>query len=126
PLLRPPGAADAARRGLGGGRRGVSRYVDHEKHVRGPRAPLGPAWKDAVTALNRALWRLEPPARAAVRLDCGGLPEVLVYDCERRRETKSLCDALEASLARTCEHCGSPGALCAGPCVTVRCDDCRA
>jgi hypothetical protein len=89
-------------------------------------AGLGDGWGGLLADLNRTLWRLDPPARAAVSLQDTGAGAIVLYDPLRRPETRRLCARVEHLLGCTCERCGEVGTVRAGCVLRVLCDACAA
>lgn len=100
----------------------MSRFVRRERDLPARHDGLGEGWAEVLTALNRSLMTLDPPARAAIEPQ----GSIAVFDPARRQATRRLCDASEQQLAHTCERCGTPGTIRAtpAPVILAMCDDC--
>lgn len=87
-------------------------------------AGLGPGWRELLRRLDRQLEELDP--RCFIwRVDIDGLLRVS-YEAppELRDRADALVAAAEHRAAATCETCGDPGTVRAGPVVSVLCDSC--
>jgi hypothetical protein len=87
---------------------------------------LGAGWQRLVDELEDELRSLDPEARLSkAEIDSSGLLRLRAsLSPENATAGKALLRRYESRATTTCELCGEPGRVNAGPVVVVRCAEC--
>jgi hypothetical protein len=92
------------------------------------RISVGDGWKPLVEDLDRELSQIVPGYEILqVKQKLGGLRYYVAYPEKASSQARSAADAAilaaERKASQTCETCGQPGRLRAGPGIRTTCDE---